>query len=128
MKTEEVQALLTQVVANRELAENSNNILREMLINSFGSDYAEAIDKVIREWVEWLDDLKAAEVGATLAIKEEVLTRGESIKGDPLSALWVKGRHTWDGKGLAGYAVAHPEIKAFEKVGQPSVTIKTNKE
>ena len=124
LTTEEVQALLMKVATTREFAENSNNILKEILITRLGVEHEDTINKVIREWTEWLDDLKAEEASATISIKEEVLTRGESVTGDPLSAIWVKGRHTWDGKGLAGYAVAHPEILAFQKVGNPTCAIK----
>lgn len=124
MKTEEVQALLYAVASNRELVNRSIDVLKEMLIERFGEDDSAIINRVVNEWEGWLKSLKSAEESFTETIKAEVIARGESITGSPLSAIWVKGRHTWDGKGLAGYAVAHPEIRAFEKVGNPTCAIK----
>ena len=57
-------------------------------------------------------------------IKAAVLTIGETIKTDEISAIWNKGKTTWDGRLLEGYAVAHPEILKAQKVGQPTVSFK----
>ena len=60
-------------------------------------------------------------------IKNAIIVRGESLKATTLHAVWAKGRETWDGKGLAGYAIAHPEVLAFKKTGEPSVSIRAVK-
>ena len=57
-------------------------------------------------------------------IKHDVLQRGETIKGDHLLAVYNKPRVTWDSAGLEGYAVAHPEIAAFRKMGWASIAIR----
>ncbi len=57
-------------------------------------------------------------------IKTEVLKLGETVKTDEIQAIWNKGKTTWDGKLLEGYAVAHPEILKAQKVGQPTVSFK----
>ena len=57
-------------------------------------------------------------------IKAEVLTLGETVKTDEMQVIWNKGKTTWDGKLLEGYAVAHPEILQAQKVGQPTVSFK----
>lgn len=68
----------------------------------------------------------AAEKAAALEaeIKQEIIQTGASYKADFLHAVYAKGRITWDSKGLDGYAVAHPEVAAFRKVGEPSVSIR----
>lgn len=48
----------------------------------------------------------------------------ETVRGTFLMAVWSKPRVTWDSKGLLGYMVAHPEIEAFKRVGEPSVSIR----
>ena len=53
-----------------------------------------------------------------------ITTAGATVKGKYLMAVWNKGRESWDGKLLSGYAVAHPEILQARKVGEPSVTIR----
>jgi hypothetical protein len=60
-------------------------------------------------------------------IKDAVVKRGESVKGEHLHALFIKGRVSWDAKLLDGYAVAHSEILAFRSVGQPTVSIRAVK-
>lgn len=66
-------------------------------------------------WLQWL----------TEAVKASVIAEGESVKGERLQAVWVKGRTSWDTKALDGYSAAHPEIERFRKVGEPNVTIRT---
>jgi phage-related minor tail protein len=61
----------------------------------------------------------------TAEIKTLVLVGGSTVKGQHLIAVWVKGRVSWDTKGLEGYKVAHPEIATFRKEGDPSVTIRS---
>ena len=63
----------------------------------------------------------------TIAIKQMVLEYGGTVKGEFFMAVRNKGRVTWDTKKLAGYAAAHPEIEAFKKTGNPTVTIRAKK-
>ena len=80
--------------------------------------------------VERESSLEAVEDGIkklTDDVKSNVLEEGESVKADFLHAVWAKGRRGWDGDGLDGYMVAHPEIKAFRSVGDPSVSIRVVK-
>lgn len=57
-------------------------------------------------------------------IKQEVVSGGETVKGDYLMAVFAKGRVSWDTKALDGYVAAHPEVAQFRKVGEPSVSIR----
>lgn len=56
-----------------------------------------------------------------------VVALGASVKGEHLHAVYSKGRATWDGKLLEGYAVAHPEVLACRNVGEPTVSIRAVK-
>lgn len=56
-------------------------------------------------------------------IKTAVLSHGATVKGVYM-AVYSRGRVNWNTKALAGYAVAHPEIEKFKKVGNPSVSIR----
>ena len=51
----------------------------------------------------------------TDSVKTEVLLNGATVKGNFLMAVYTKGRETWDGKGLAGFMVAHPEIEKLDR-------------
>jgi hypothetical protein len=60
------------------------------------------------------------------SIKADVLAHGQTIKGKWYSAIYAKGRVTWDTKALDGYALAHKELNELRKVGEPTVTIRKN--
>jgi hypothetical protein len=60
-------------------------------------------------------------------IRDSVISMGQSVKGQHLHAIYSKPRITWDSKGLGGYVVAHPEISAFRKEGNPSVSIRATR-
>lgn len=64
-----------------------------------------------------VDDLEAE-------VKALVLAFARSVKGENLQAVYMNGRVTWDSKGLDGYAVANPEVLAFRKQGDSSVSIR----
>jgi len=73
-------------------------------------------------------DMEARHVDSNITEREgevrmAVLTFGDTIKAAYGRATWNKPRVTWDNKGLDGYAIAHPEINVFRKVGEPSVSI-----
>ena len=61
-------------------------------------------------------------------IRDMVIKHGSSVKVDlgsgERSAIYVKGRTSWDGKALEGFAIAHPEILVCKKEGNPSVRFK----
>lgn len=57
-------------------------------------------------------------------IKETVKTGGATVKGKYFQAVYVRGRVSWDTKALDGYAIAHPEIAAMRKEGEPSVSLR----
>jgi len=72
-----------------------------------------------------LTPLRDAIAAQELAVREAVVAYGKSVRGGGLQAVFSAPRITWDNKGLSGYAVAHPEITAFQRIGAPSVSIRT---
>ena len=76
---------------------------------------------------EFADGEEAAAISVTSledVIKTTTLEIGETVKAESLYAVYSKPRISWDTKGLAGFAVAHPEIEQFRKVGKPSISIR----
>lgn len=93
------------------------------------------IDELLIDFVPEMDAIrddyapqfKAIDAEAALleeGIRNNTFDLGFTSKGRYLMAVWSKPRVTWDGKGLLGYMVAHPEIEAFKRVGKPSVSIR----
>ena len=60
-------------------------------------------------------------------IKQAIIAHGASVKSATLHAVFAKGRISWDAKSLDGYAIAHPELLAFRKEGEPTVSIRSAK-
>lgn len=87
----------------------------------------ERIKEIEAEFADLIHPLGIKVAGTKVAIKDTVLALGSTVKGTGYMAVWSKGRVTWDGKGLSGYMVAHPEIEAFRKVGKPSVSVRRRK-
>jgi hypothetical protein len=92
---------------------------------------AEVMKKVQEELdvleAEFKPALDAAEMntGALGAeIKNDILLRGESLRGSMFQAIYMKGRVSWDATGMNEYARDHPDVLRFRKESQPSVTLR----
>jgi len=57
-------------------------------------------------------------------IKQYIVAIASTYKHGTWQAVYYNGRITWDSKALEGFAVAHPEINAFKKTGEPSVQMR----
>ncbi len=60
-------------------------------------------------------------------IRQDVLAHGANVKGDRLYAVYSRGRVTWDTQALDRYAATHPEVRAWRKESQPSVSLRVVK-
>jgi len=108
------------------------------LVKGFESDLVDVVEQALRccpdkkaryeELKEHLDTAHGMETTVTGSIKQSILEIKESVRGPLLHAVYAAGRASWDTKALEGYAVAHPKILQFKKVGEPSVSIREVKE
>lgn len=57
-------------------------------------------------------------------VKEAVRAVGESVKQEGVHAIYMRGRVTWDSRGLSRYAETNPAVMEFRRVGTPSVSIR----
>ncbi|GIV88394.1 MAG: hypothetical protein KatS3mg055_0912 [Chloroflexus sp.] len=57
-------------------------------------------------------------------IRAAVLRYGSSVRGSRIQAVYVKGRTTWDTKGLLRYAVRHPDVLTYRKESAPTVQLR----
>jgi len=60
-------------------------------------------------------------------VRDMVLKYGASVKGTRLQAVYAKGRTSWDTRGLSTYALRHPEVLEYQKIGEPSISIRAVK-
>lgn len=113
------------------MLERTRDYLNE-LRNKMDYEIAEAMPNEVRAEIDAIREkfkafIDAAERDAALLeleAKAQVLAHGATVKGAGLMAVYNKGRKTWDGGLLSGYAIAHPEVLACQKEGEPSVSIR----
>ena len=93
---------------------------KQMIIDNAMAEFKDVLD----EYDSRLNSVSGRIAELEAEIKQDVLHTGSTIKGVFIMAVYNKGRITWDNKGLEGFMVAHPEIVAFRKEGDPSVTLR----
>ena len=97
---------------------------QELMNTVLTEDIKEQLKDIEAEFAPDIDHFDEVIKNLNLEIKESVVAHGESVKGEHMRASYVKGRVTWDSKGLEGYAVGNPEVLAFRKEGKPYASIK----
>ncbi len=73
---------------------------------------------IVQEMRDGIAKLKAE-------IKNDVLLNGSTIRSSRYKAVYMRGRVTWDTKGITKYAEVNPEIMKFRRQGRPSVSIRS---
>src|SRR3990167_7164845 len=73
---------------------------------------------------ESLTTLNNVAASAKTEVEVAVLDKKETISGEHYIAVWNKGRESWDGSKLNGFAMAHPEILQAKKIGEPTVSFR----
>ena len=83
-----------------------------------------ALDALETDMKPRVDALSAAAEAAELAVRQAVVAFGRSHWRNGIKATFYRPRVTFDNKALQEYAVTHPELEQFKKVGQPTCAIK----
>jgi hypothetical protein len=68
--------------------------------------------------------LETVEQALAWEIKGAVKALGHSVASDYLQAVYLKGRACWNNEQLEGYAVVHPEVLQFRRLGEAGVSIR----
>ncbi len=112
---------LSELMAQRDVMRLDHQAQRDALI-------PEEIKAQLRD-LELEQAAQAQAIDANIVeleaeVKRAVIAAGASVKGARLHAVLVKGRVTWDTKGVEGFALAHPELMCYRREGDPSVSIR----
>jgi hypothetical protein len=124
MNAQNIKIKLDELSKLQEQAVIAEDTLAQSLVASYGTG-------VLGWLTKWRADIALIKEACTkleTEIKDAVLELNETVTASTLQAIPCKGKTSWDGKGLTGYAVAHPEINVFKKTGNPYAMIKTIKE
>jgi hypothetical protein len=76
------------------------------------------------EFQPLLDAAEARREALEAEIRGQVLEHGGSIRGGQLQAVYVRGRVTWDTRGLEEFADENPAVLDFRREGAPSVQLR----
>jgi hypothetical protein len=120
----DIEGMLNQLEDLRSLVDVINMKFDELRDSILTPEIREQLAEMEAERRTALDAAQAGIAQVEATIKADVIAAGCTFKSANLMAVYNKPRVTWDSRGLSGYAVAHPEIDAFCKVGDPSVTIR----
>jgi septation ring formation regulator EzrA len=60
----------------------------------------------------------------TTQVKEAVISQGETVNGEHLQAVFMKGRTSWNTEKLDGMMALIPQLVEARKTGDPSVSIR----
>lgn len=121
METTEKLNLLSTYKQEIEKIELAKQTLKDELIPR---DIKDQLNEIDAEFEGDISSMNSKIANLEAEIKQDVLNTHKTVKGMHLMAVWNKGRISWDNKGLDGFMVAHPEMSAFRKEGDPSVTIR----
>ena len=111
---------LAQLRAAADLARIDYESKRAEILKRVQDD----LDAVEAEFKPALEAAEDNALALEAEIKNDVLLRGESLRGSHYQAIYMKARVSWDAVGMNEYARDHPDVLKFRKEGQPSVTIR----
>jgi uncharacterized protein YifE (UPF0438 family) len=111
---------LARARADRARAEEEYSAAREAVL----ARVREQLDAVDEQFAHRLAETTAAAAEAEQALRGLVAQVGRSITLAGIKATYASPRVTWDTPGLDAYARDHPEVRAFRKVGKPTVALR----
>ncbi len=82
------------------------------------------VEEIRKKWADTAESMTAEIAELEADIKADVLSCGETVKGNKLMAVWNKGRVSWDGKKLDGMRALIPQLDTARKVSEPTVAIR----
>lgn len=112
---------LDDLEAQMDVINSHFNSLRDSLLTP---EIKAQLDEIEAERKTSIETMQAGVQSLRDEIKAAVLEAGQTVKGRYITAIWVKGRETWDGPALKAYAKVDPKILTYLKTGEPSVTIR----
>lgn len=110
-----------EAVRTEALAAQQEYAFRRLDVMAAVQPQLDAIDADMTPRLKQLAERMAA---AELAVKQAVLTYGRTYTRGRVKVTYSRGRVTFDSKGMQQYALTHPEVEQFKKVGKPIVSIR----
>jgi uncharacterized protein YifE (UPF0438 family) len=113
-------ATLAQARATAAAVEADYLAARSAVLDAVRDQLA-GVDAAFAERVQASVDAVAKSEAAVRAL---VLQLGQTVRQPGVQVSYHPGRVTWDPEQMERYAAAHPEVRAFRKVGKPFVSLR----
>jgi hypothetical protein len=124
MDTHNIHTLLDTLSALRSEAADLPAAKLAAILHQLDPETAARVQAIVAEFDDREAQLQDEIAEQEAAIKQTVLATGATAQGTALQALIIAPRITWDNKGRATYAALHPDVLAYQRVGEPSVQIR----
>lgn len=116
----------------KELEYNSTAMEKRAIIDSemqaktaqVYADLAQRKRDIEAEFAGKLDAVDANIKALEAEVKQDAKAHGSTVKGKYFSAIYVKGRVTWNTDMLDGMVALVPQLAAARKEGEPSITLR----
>lgn len=119
--SEELIEKYADLVERLDMLTKNQAELKEKLVPD---EVRKAIEELNAEYSPMIEAVQTELAETKAAIEKQVLEVTATWKGSRYMAVWNKGRESWDGKALDGFAMAHPEILQAKKTGSPTVSFR----
>ena len=110
-----------ELVARREMLSSRK---AELIAGAIPAEVKAEIDAIEAELDPEIEEMDEKIAALAKELKNYVASTGEKLIGDHYQVIFTKPRKSWNNNALEGYAVAHPELFAFQKVGKPGASIR----
>ena len=124
MDENEIKAKLDELANLRAAVDYIALQKQEVIDTVFTAEIKGILAAIDAEFTGKAEEATAKANALEAEIRAAVVAHGATVKSTFYQAVWVKGRVSWDGKLLEGFAIAHPEIKTARKEGEPSCTLR----
>jgi phage terminase small subunit len=97
---------------------------QKMIDSVYTPEIRQAIKDIEAEFADRYPAVDEKIAALTAEVKDAVIALGETVNGEHLQAVFVKGRTSWDTGKLDGMMALIPQLAEARKVGSPSVTLR----
>ena len=97
---------------------------QKMIDSVLTPEIRQAIKDIETEFADRYPAIDEKIAALTSEVKDAVIAQGETVNGEHLQAVFMKGRTSWDNDKLAGMMALIPQLVEARKTGEPSVSIR----
>lgn len=119
-----IKEQLDQLADVRLMRDNLAREKEALLAAAVPAEVKAALEEIEAEFSDKFERIDQKISSLEFQVKEAVIFEGTTVKGEMLTAVYTKGRVSWDSKALDAMGTMIPAILSARKEGEPSVSIR----